>query len=246
MEHISETYMSGSTINYVAACEEKNKDENYYINDMIMKRGRTLITGMTSYENFVFSLKLAIKIANTDKDKDSFLDMFNISDARILYLDLEVGDYYLKEYLKILMMNKKVKDLHFKCLPGLNLSSKEQMEYVNRKIEEFKAQILFITPLEYCFANQKGLTSEIIALREAFDTLISKYDLSIVTTSTDNYDRIIRHRQLLVYFDNHVFLRNGWLDCVRSVNSRKFSSKQIAKLTDDKLNALCKEHISLN
>jgi len=240
MERI--TSLSGDL--FTGAIYNEDENEKYFVNGVIAKEGRTLITGLSSFENFIFSCNLAISIANENETK--FLNSFDMKHVNILYLDLLVGDYYMKEYLKQMLKDKKVKNLHFKCLPGLNLNNTNQFKWLEQKIEELKINILFITPLEYCLLSVKNPGYEVMQLREALDILIAKHKISVVLTSGDNYGQLIQQKQFTVYFDDHISLRNNWLDNVRCVKQKKFTSVKLPKLNNDKLNSIFKEQAMYN
>lgn len=218
------------------------RETRYYVDEIIIKEGRTLISGTSGLSNFVLSCTLAIALAS---DVKKFAETFKIQKAKVLFLELEKGDYYFYEYVKYLLKDRKPVNLYFRCLPGLDLEDENQLDWLEKEIEQLKIEVLFITPLEFCFKNARFDVHESSLLRASLDKLIAKYKISVVLTSTDGYSSFTRNPHFLVFFDEHVYLRRNYLDCLRSVHSRKFSPVQIKLAEDNYLFSLYKEQISV-
>ncbi|MDP8229793.1 MAG: AAA family ATPase [Candidatus Gorgyraea atricola] len=151
----------------------------FYISDLLPKKGKGMVSAQANIGKSILSQNLALAMAS---GKENFLGKFSISPARVLYLDLEMGESALKERFQKMRAqeNLTVDNLFVKYLPSLNLLKVQDNQLLERWITDLKIEVLIIDPLGNAWLGNENEQEQVSRLTAYLNNLIDKYKISIL------------------------------------------------------------------
>lgn len=149
----------------------------YYIENMICKNGKTMISAQTNIGKSIFVQNLSLSMTT---QKTNFLDRFTVTSANVLYLDLEMGESALKQRFQVLCQNEQAPGLFVKFMPDANFLEPDVQALIEDWIVSLKINVLVIDPIGNAWSGDENNKQEVQALTTYLNTLITKHNLSIV------------------------------------------------------------------
>lgn len=151
----------------------------YYVKDILQKGGKGMISASPNVGKSIFVQNIALDIACGSK---TFLDKFEVSQARVLYLDLEMGEPALKErFTKMAMLRHGTKDnMYIKYVPSLDLMQEESRKMVEEWITELKIKVLILDPLGSAWSGNENDQEEVGRLTSYLNTFNELHNISIL------------------------------------------------------------------
>lgn len=181
----------------------------FYVQDFIPKRGRTMISATTNKGKSIFAQNLALMIA---AGEGSFLEKDIKEKARVLYCDLEMGESALQQRFKA--MNKDGLDLSgvfVKSMSGLNLLDETHQQTLEKWISELKIELLIIDPLGSSWFGDENCKKEVQGVTTYLNTLIDRFGIAVVCVHhwRKSTDKANRGGEMAA----GSYLWTAWLDC---------------------------------
>lgn len=151
----------------------------YYVTDLLPKKGKGMISAQANIGKSLLSQNLALALTS---GKDSFLNKFSISPAKVLYLDLEMGESALKERFQ--KMCKKdapnCENLFVKYLPSIDLLVEANKQLLEGWLAELKVDGLIIDPLGNAWIGNENEQEQVSRLTAYLNNLIDKFGVSLL------------------------------------------------------------------
>jgi len=151
----------------------------YYIQDLLSKQGKTMISAQANVGKSLFVQNLSIAIA---LGKAKVLDKFDITHAKVLYLDLEMGEPALMQRFQVLCKDEptKASDLFVKYIPAPDFLDKEFQVALEDWLTTLNINVLIIDPLGNAWSGDENDKQEVGLLTAYLNTLIAKHRISII------------------------------------------------------------------
>lgn len=111
------------------------------------------------------------------------MNKFPITRARVLYLDLEMGESALHERFSKMCAARGItnlENLYVKHISALNLLDKVYQQLIEVWLAELKIEVLILDPLGNAWAGDESKQEEVGKLTSYLNTLIEKYGVSIL------------------------------------------------------------------
>ena len=149
----------------------------YIVEGVLQKEGRTMISASMNVGKSFFLQNLALTIAS---GQAKFLNKFEVKKARVLYLDLEMGESALKQRFLQMCNELKTEDLFVKFEAGLDLLDSNDQKTLEKWISELKIDVLIIDPIGDAWSGDENNKQEVGKLTTYLNILKTKFKLSIV------------------------------------------------------------------
>lgn len=151
----------------------------YYVMDIIQKKGKGMISAAPNIGKSIFVQNMALDIACGSA---TFMNKFTLSPARVLYLDLEMGESALKDRFQKMcsLRSGSIENLYVQYLPALDLLNEESKKLIEDWLNELKIQVLIIDPLGNAWCGDESKQEQVGQLTAYFNTLIEKFGISIL------------------------------------------------------------------
>lgn len=151
----------------------------YYAGGLLSKQGKTMISAQANIGKSIFVQNLSIALAS---GKTKFLDKFDVTPARVLYLDLEMGESALMQRFQIFCKDEPaaVSDLFIKYIPDADFLTKEFQDILESWLISLNINVLVIDPLSNAWSGDENDKQQVQVLTTYLNTLIAKYKLSIL------------------------------------------------------------------
>ena len=149
----------------------------YLIDGILQKEGRTMISASPNIGKSFFLQNLALAIAS---GQDKFLGKFPVTQGRVLYLDLEMGEPALKQRFQQMCKDIKTENLFIKYEPGFDLLDVKDQKSLEEWISKFKIDVLIIDPIGDAWSGDENNKQEVGKLTSYLNKLKSKYKIAIL------------------------------------------------------------------
>ena len=151
----------------------------YYVQGLLSKQGKTMISAQANIGKSLFVQNLSMAIA---LGKAKVLDKFDVTPAKVLYLDLEMGESALMQRFQILCKDEPTKapDLFIKYIPAPDFLNKEFQVALENWLAMRNINVLIIDPLGNAWSGDENDKQEVGQLTAYLNTLIAKHKISIV------------------------------------------------------------------
>lgn len=171
-------------LNPINSLDFKQKDVppiEFYVDGLLQKRGRTMISAKSNMGKSFFLLHM---LATLCKGEEKFLDQFenDLSKPNVLYLDLEMGESALQERLLLMGETTELPNLYVQSMYGWNMMDKVYQTALENIISEKDIKIIAFDPLGSLWLGNENDRSEVKKLTDYFDYLLDKYGVSVCIT----------------------------------------------------------------
>ncbi len=216
----------------------------YYVESVLQKEGRTMISAATNTCKSFFLQNLALAITT---GKDKFLDKFSVTQGRVLYLDLEMGESALSQRFQPMCKSLNAENLFIKYLSGFDLLNNVNKHMLEKWISDLSIDVLMIDPIGDAWVGDEKDKQEVAKLTSYLDILKNKHNISIVIAhhwrkKTKGFksggEMASGSYQWGAWLDHHITLAGDkhsiTVSCEKSRNSARFTPF-IIKLDDNSL-----------
>jgi len=151
----------------------------YYVHGLLSKQGKTMISAQANIGKSLFVQNLSIAIA---LGKAKALDKFDVTHAKVLYLDLEMGESALMQRYQILCKDEPTNapDLFVKYIPAPDFLDREFQATLENWLTTRSINVLIIDPLGNAWSGDENDKQEVGQLTAYLNTLIAKHQISIL------------------------------------------------------------------
>lgn len=149
----------------------------YYVMDIIQKKGKVMISAAPNVGKSIFVQNMALDISSS---KAQFMDKFAVSPARVLYLDLEMGESALKDRFQKMAKSESLENFYVKYIPSLDLLNDESKKLIESWISELKIEVLILDPLGNAWSGDESKQELVGKLTSYLNTLLERYGISIL------------------------------------------------------------------
>lgn len=182
----------------------------YYISGLLPKKGKGMISAQANIGKSMLAQNLALAMTC---GKGEFLEKFGISPARVLYLDLEMGESALKERFQKMCAqeNLRAENLYVKYLPSINLMEKDDRKLCERWLADLEIEVFIIDPLGNAWFGNENAKEEVSQLTGYLNGLIGKYGLSILVIH--HWRKVTKEHKTGGQMAAGSYWWEAWLDC---------------------------------
>jgi len=151
----------------------------YYIEGFLQKQGKTMISAKTNIGKSILVQNLAIAMTT---GQTKLLGRFCVVSAKVLYLDLEMGDSSLKERFKTMVAKDALEApfLYVKHIPDLDLLDEQWQQRLEKWVADLDINVLIIDPIGDAWSGDENNKQEVGGLTTYLNTVMSKYNISIL------------------------------------------------------------------
>jgi len=151
----------------------------YFVMDIIQKKGKGMISATPNVGKSILVQNIALDIAS---GVSIFMKKFAVSLARVLYLDLEMGEPALHERFQKMCSSRSgsFENLYVKYIPALDLLNDESKKLIEEWLEELKVELLILDPLGNAWSGNESEQEKVGQLTAYLNTLIQKFGISIL------------------------------------------------------------------
>ena len=151
----------------------------YFVKDILQKNGKAMISAAPNVGKSILVQNMALDIS---AGIPLFMGKFAVAPARVLYLDLEMGESSLQERFQKMCRTKAIsgENLYLKYLPALNLLDDQSKKLIESWLEELNVQVLILDPLGNAWAGDESKQEQVGQLTAYLNTLIKKFGISIL------------------------------------------------------------------
>jgi len=151
----------------------------YHISDVLPRRGKGMISAQANMGKTILAQNFALSMVC---GKTKILDKFDILSARVLYLDLEMGESALKERFQKMQtqVNLAADKLFIKSLPSLDLLSDQHKQLLEGWLERLKVDVLILDPLGHAWVGNENDQEQVSRLTAYLNELIAKFEISVL------------------------------------------------------------------
>ncbi len=149
----------------------------YYVQGILQKGGRTMISAPTNIGKSFFLQNLALAVASGNAD---FLGKFKVSPASVLYLDMEMGEPALKERFTRMIGENTADNLFVQYACGLDLLENESQFKVEFWLQNRRPDILIIDSIGDAWTGDENDKQEVAKLEKYLNYIKDKFKISII------------------------------------------------------------------
>ncbi len=186
----------------------------FYISGLLPKKGKGMISADANLGKSILVQNFALCMAG---GIDTFMNDFEIQPAKVLYLDLEMGESALKERFQVMLENKSIDtdNLIVKHIPALDLMNEKMVEMIGEWIEELNIDVVIFDPMSNAWSGDFLIQKEVTKLTKSLNKLIDRYSISILCIhhwKKKTKDRVVGSHlavgsyALNAWLDNHIVL----------------------------------------
>jgi hypothetical protein len=126
---------------------------------------------------FVQNLALSMTAGHT-----KLMDKFTVEQAKVLYLDLEMGESALYQRFKTMCAKDQIiaKDLYVRHLPDFNILKPGYQRSLEKWISDLGIKVLILDPLSNSWAGDPNDGQQVGQFTAYLNTLIAKYSISVL------------------------------------------------------------------
>ena len=207
----------------------------YYVEGILPKQGKTMISAKPTAGKSLFVQNLALAMAS---GMTIFTEKFNVSKAKVLYLDLEMGESAMKDrFVKMCGRDGiEASDLFVKYIPDPDFLDPKFQKNIEKWIDELKVNVLIIDPIGSAWQGDENDKQQVSKLTSYLNKLILKYGISVLVVhhwrkGTRDFktggEMAAGSYKWGAWLDHHITLRGDntasvTISCEKSRNIRKF------------------------
>lgn len=204
----------------------------YIVGGILQREGRAMISASMNVGKSFFLQNLALAIAS---GQEKFLDRFEVKKARVLYLDLEMGESALKQRFLQMCNELKIENLFVKFEAGLDLLDRNDQKTLEKWLLESKVDVLIIDPIGDAWSGDENNKQEVGKLTTYLNILKTKFKIAIVISHhwKKKTEHIKRGGEMAsgsykwgAWLDQHITLEGNInsviVSCEKSRNSDRF------------------------
>ena len=112
----------------------------------------------------------------------TLLNRFSVAPAKVLYLDLEMGESALQERFKKMsaVRNGNLDNLFVRYIPALDILNEESRKLIENWLNELKVDVLILDPLGNAWSGDESKQESVGKLTAYLNTLIDRFDISLL------------------------------------------------------------------
>ncbi len=224
----------------------------YYVQDIIQKKGKAMVSAAPNIGKSILVQNLALDIAS---GSEQFMGKFDVKPAKVLYLDLEMGESALWERFKKMsgFRTGSFENLYVKYIPALDLLNDESKKLIEGWLETLEVDVLILDPLGNAWSGDESNQEQVGKLIAYLNTLIAKFSISILVVhhwrkATRDFktggQMAAGSYRWEAWLDTHITLEGSFssvtISCHKNRNRQKFSPF-IAKINPE---SFCFEFIT--
>jgi len=150
----------------------------YWVKGVVQKEGRTLISAPTNQGKSIFALQLCMSVAT---GCETFMGVFGVEKANVLYLDWEMGERPVNARLKKMTGALGIpENLYIKFMQGKDILDLKIKGQIEKWLQTLGIKLLVIDPIGNAWFGDENTKQEVVTLTSYLDTLISKFGISYV------------------------------------------------------------------
>ncbi len=151
----------------------------YYVTNILQKKGKAMLSAQTNVGKSIFAQNLALAMTT---GQTKFLNRFEVTQARVLYLDLEMGDAPLKERFQTMTAKDRLvaNNLFVKHLSNFDLNETDDQQLLGKWLADLKIEVLILDPIGNAWAGDENNKQEVGKLTGYLNSLIDQYNISIL------------------------------------------------------------------
>lgn len=182
----------------------------YYVMDIIQKKGKSMVSAAPNIGKSIFVQNMALEIVSGGQ---VFMDKFDISPAKVLYLDLEMGESALKERFQKMVGSRTdcLENLYIKYIPSLDLLNDESKSLIESWLSELKIQVLILDPLGNAWSGDESKQELVGKLTAYLNTLIERFGVSILVVH--HWRKVTKDFKSGGQMAAGSYKWEAWLDC---------------------------------
>ncbi len=218
----------------------------YYASGILPKKGKGMISAQANIGKSIFVQNCALAMAT---GQSRLLDKFDIAPAKVLYLDLEMGESALKERFQKMCAKDNITadNLYVKYLPSADLLEEADRQQLEGWLADLAVDVLIIDPLGNAWFGNENEKEQVSKLTAYLNTLIERFGVAILVVhhwrkSTKDYrsggQMAAGSYKWEAWLDCHITLEGAsssvTVSCQKSRNSARFAPF-IAKIDTDAL-----------
>lgn len=150
----------------------------YHAKGILQKQGKTMLSAQTNVGKSIFAQNLAIAMT---AGQTKFLNRFEVVQARVLYLDLEMGEAPLKERFQTMTAKDGLvaNNLFVKHLSNFDLTETACQNSLEEWLAALKIEVLILDPIGSAWAGDENNKQEVGKLTGYLNSLIDRHQISI-------------------------------------------------------------------
>ncbi len=225
----------------------------YYVEGIIQKKGKGMISAAPNIGKSIFVQNMALDMASGNA---LFMNKFAVSPARVLYLDLEMGESALQERFRKMCKSRSLNtsNLFLKYIPQLDLLNDDNKEIIEQWLFDLKAEVLILDPLGNAWCGKENEQEQVRQVTSYLNTLIEKFGIAILVVH--HWRKATKEFRTGGQMAAGSYVWEAWLDCHVTLEGQSSSGKTVschknrnrskfspflAKLNED---SLCFEYIT--
>lgn len=207
----------------------------YWIEPVLPKNGKVMVSASSNVGKSMFVMNLAL--AMTCNIPLAF-EKFKVNPARVLYLDLEMGESPMKDRFQTMCRknNLSTDTLFVKHLPCADLLNDEQCNNLRKCIAEAKADVVILDPLGHAWAGDENSGDQVAKFTSRMNEIISERKVSFLIVhhwrkakkeAKEGGEMAAGSYKWTAWLDSHVTLKgedssNITVSCEKSRHSVRF------------------------
>ncbi len=151
----------------------------YFINPILPVKGKMMISASANIGKSIFVQNLCLAMTT---GMTRIFDKWNVMPARVLYVDLEMGNSPMKDRFSKMCGSKNISTdkLHVVHLPCINLLEAVESEILEDWLQKFQINVCVLDPLGHAWAGNENDNEEVSKLTRRLNQIIDKFQTSIV------------------------------------------------------------------
>lgn len=151
----------------------------YFIDPILPVKGKMMISACSNVGKSIFAMNMCLTMTSSI---EKIFDKWTVKPARVLYVDLEMGDSPMKErFAKMCAAKNIATDLLFvKHIPCLNLLEATESKTLKTWIKDLGVDVLVLDPLGHAWAGNENSAEDVIQITRELNKIIDEFGVSIV------------------------------------------------------------------
>jgi len=182
----------------------------YYVEGIIQKKGKGMISAAPNIGKTIFVQNMALDMVSGNT---LFMNKFAVSPARVLYLDLEMGESALQERFKKMCNSRalNVSNLFLKYIPLLDLLKEDNKEIIEKWLFDLNIEVLILDPLGNAWSGKENEQEQARQLTSYLNTLIERFGIAILVVH--HWRKATKEFRTGGQMAAGSYVWEAWLDC---------------------------------
>jgi len=150
---------------------------DYHLSDLVPKRGKVLITGPAGGAKSMFAMNICCAVTCGISD---YLNS-EVSEGKVLYIDLEMGDTVLRSRFDKMVKEKELSPdgFYLNSLSSIDIENEEVRSQIEGWISQLDVDIVVFDPLGYLWIGNENESVKIRQLTAYLNSLIDQFGVTI-------------------------------------------------------------------